>query len=116
MYLYGGDYKDIAAVIHNMVGSLTGMICDGAKPDCALKIYSGLETAIFSGRLAKNGQRVSKEKTEKYKIKSNTKFKTNIPLDLRIKYYLISYLRRTEREHKEVNFDDIVLNMMINKN
>lgn len=60
-YLYGGDYNDIAAVIHNMVGSLTGMICDGAKPDCALKIYSGLETAIFSSRLAMNGKRVSKD-------------------------------------------------------
>lgn len=60
-YLYDGDYNDIAAVIHNMVGSLTGMICDGAKPDCALKIYSGLETAIFSSRLAMKGKRVSKD-------------------------------------------------------
>lgn len=60
-YLYGGKKNDIAAVIHNMVGSLTGMICDGAKPDCALKIYSGLETAIFSSRLALRGERVSKD-------------------------------------------------------
>ena len=60
-YLYGGDYNDIAAVIHNMVGTLTGMICDGAKPDCALKIYSGLETAIFASRLAMKGKRVSKD-------------------------------------------------------
>lgn len=60
-YLYGGNYNDIAAVIHNMAGSLTGMICDGAKPDCALKIYSGLETAIFSARLALDGERVSKD-------------------------------------------------------
>lgn len=60
-YLYGGSKNDIAAVIHNMVGSLTGMICDGAKPDCALKIYSGLETAIFSSRLALRGERVSKD-------------------------------------------------------
>ena len=60
-YLYDGNYNDIAAVIHNMVGSLTGMICDGAKPDCALKIYSGLETAFFSARLALNGERVSKD-------------------------------------------------------
>ena len=60
-YLKGANYKDIAAVIHNMVGTLTGMICDGAKPDCALKIYSGLETAIFSSRLALRGERVSKD-------------------------------------------------------
>ena len=60
-YLYGGKKNDIAAVIHNMVGTLTGMICDGAKPDCALKIYSGLETAIFASRLALRGERVSKD-------------------------------------------------------
>ena len=60
-YLKGANYKDIASVIHNMVGTLSGMICDGAKPDCALKIYSGLETAIFSADLAIFGKRVSKD-------------------------------------------------------
>ena len=60
-YLKGGTYKEIAAVIHNMAGTLTGMICDGAKPDCALKIFSGLDTAMFSVRLALFGQRVSKD-------------------------------------------------------
>ncbi len=40
------------------------------------------------------------ETTEKYTIKPNTKFKTQIDLNLRIKYYLISYLRRMEREKK----------------
>lgn len=73
--------------------------------DLLSKEYSDI-TSLLSSNFDYN------EKTEKYKIKSNTKFKTNIPLDLRIKYYLISYLRRTEREHKEVNFDDIVLNIL----
>lgn len=48
--------------------------------------------------------------TEKYTIKPNTKFKTQIDLNLRIKYYLISYLRRMEREKKDAHFDDIILN------
>lgn len=50
------------------------------------------------------------ETTEKYTIKPNTKFKTQIDLNLRIKYYLISYLRRMEREKKDAHFDDIIIN------
>jgi hypothetical protein len=47
-------------------------------------------------------------KTEKYSIKKNTKFQTHIDEKLRIRYYLISYLRRMEREHKYPTFDDII--------
>lgn len=57
-YLLGGGYNEICYVIHNMVGTLTGLMCDGAKADCALKIYSGLETAIFAAELAIRGKRV----------------------------------------------------------
>jgi hypothetical protein len=46
--------------------------------------------------------------TEKYSIKKNTKFQTHIDIRLRIKYYLISFLRRMERENKNPSFDDIV--------
>jgi len=48
-------------------------------------------------------------KTEKYNIRENTKFQTHIPLHLRIRYYLISYLRRMERENREPAFDEIIL-------
>jgi len=47
--------------------------------------------------------------TEIFTIKKNTKFKTHVDVHLRIKYYLISYLRRMERENKKSSFDEIVL-------
>jgi DNA modification methylase len=47
--------------------------------------------------------------TDKYNIKKNTKFQTRIDLKLRIRYYLLSFLRRMEREKKVATFDEIVL-------
>lgn len=35
-----------------MVANLTGMICDGAKPSCALKVTSGVSTAVYSAMMA----------------------------------------------------------------
>jgi DNA modification methylase len=49
------------------------------------------------------------EMTEQFSIRKNTKFATHIDVRLRIKYYLISYLRRMERENKIPHFDEIVL-------
>ncbi|MCX8473751.1 MAG: DNA methyltransferase [Sediminibacterium sp.] len=49
------------------------------------------------------------EHTELFTIKKNTKFTTQIDIKLRIKYYLISYLRRMELEKKSPHFDEIVL-------
>ena len=51
-YLMGGDYSRICASVKNMVANLTGMICDGAKPSCSLKITSGVSTALLSSLLA----------------------------------------------------------------
>ncbi|MBB1125801.1 type I restriction enzyme HsdR N-terminal domain-containing protein [Thiospirillum jenense] len=47
--------------------------------------------------------------TERFTIKANKSFTTQIDLHLRVRYYLISYLRRLERENKIAIFDDIVL-------
>lgn len=47
--------------------------------------------------------------TEEFTIRKDTKFKTHLDVRLRIKYYLISYLRRMEREKKSPHFDEIVL-------
>ena len=49
------------------------------------------------------------EKTELYSIKKETKFRTHVDLRLRVRYYLISYLRRMTMLKKSVTFDDIVL-------
>ncbi len=49
------------------------------------------------------------DKTEVFALKKNTKFKSHIDVRLRIKYYLISFLRRMEREQKIPHFDEIIL-------
>ena len=58
-YLMGGDYARICSSVKNMVANLTGMICDGAKPSCALKISSGVSTALLSALLSMEGKCVS---------------------------------------------------------
>ena len=58
-YLMGGDYSRISASVKNMIANLTGMICDGAKPSCALKITSGVSTALLSALLAMEGKCVT---------------------------------------------------------
>lgn len=51
-FLMGGNYEEITYAIKNMIANISGMICDGAKPGCALKVTSGVATAIFSAYLA----------------------------------------------------------------
>ena len=57
--LMGGSYQQVCAAIKNMIANLTGMICDGAKPSCALKLTSGVSTAVLSAMLAMQGNCVS---------------------------------------------------------
>ena len=58
-YLMGGEYNDICFAVRNMIANLTGMICDGAKPSSALKISSGVSTALLSAVLAREGKHVT---------------------------------------------------------
>ena len=58
-YLMGGDYERVCYSVKNMIANLTGMICDGAKPSCSLKITSGVSTALLSALLAMEGKCVS---------------------------------------------------------
>ena len=58
-YLMGGDFEHICYAVKNMIANLTGMICDGAKPACSLKITSGVSTALLSALLAMEGKCVS---------------------------------------------------------
>ena len=58
-YLMGGAYEQVAAAVKNMIANLTGMICDGAKPSCAMKLTSGVSTAVLSAMMAMDGHCVT---------------------------------------------------------
>ena len=58
-YLMGGDYDRICHAVKNMIANLTGMLCDGAKPSCSLKICSGVSTALLSALLSMEGKHVT---------------------------------------------------------
>ena len=57
-YLMGGDYVQVCATIKNMAATLTGMICDGAKASCSLKVTSAVSTAVMSAMIAMEGHSV----------------------------------------------------------
>jgi L-cysteine desulfidase len=59
--LLGGDYGDIERCISNMVGNLIGLLCDGAKGSCALKIYSCVEAAAMGAKIALAGRSLPPE-------------------------------------------------------
>ena len=58
-YLLGGNYDQIVFAIKNMIANITGMICDGAKPSCSLKVATGVSTAVLSAMLAMENETVS---------------------------------------------------------
>lgn len=59
VYLMGGGYTQVQAAVKNMIANLAGMVCDGAKPSCSMKISSGVSTAMMSALLAMNGRCVT---------------------------------------------------------
>lgn len=58
-YLMGGGFEEIVSAVKNMIANLTGMICDGAKPSCAMKVASGVSTAVMSAMMAMEGHAVT---------------------------------------------------------
>lgn len=58
-YLMGGTYEKVAYSVKNMIANLAGMVCDGAKPSCALKVSSGVSTAVLSAMLAIQNKHVT---------------------------------------------------------
>lgn len=58
-YLMGGTYEQVAFSVKNMIANLVGMVCDGAKPSCALKVSSGVSTAVLSAMLAIQNKHVT---------------------------------------------------------
>lgn len=59
-YLLGGDRRAVEFAIQNMIGNVTGMLCDGAKADCALKICTCTGAAVQAALMALRGVRVQK--------------------------------------------------------
>ena len=54
-YLLGGKKAEIKAAVQNMMGNVTGMICDGAKSGCALKVATCTSAALQSAQMAVQG-------------------------------------------------------------
>jgi L-cysteine desulfidase len=55
VYLLGGGIEKMNKAINVMIANLTGIICDGAKMTCALKIYSCVQSADLAAKLAIKG-------------------------------------------------------------
>lgn len=51
-YLMGGSYETVCMAVKNQIASKTGMICDGAKPSCTLKMSSAVAGAFQSAMMA----------------------------------------------------------------
>ncbi|MDR3590287.1 MAG: L-serine ammonia-lyase, iron-sulfur-dependent, subunit alpha [Negativicutes bacterium] len=54
-FLLGGGIAEVKMAIQNMLGNVTGMLCDGAKPGCALKVATCTSAAMQSALLAARG-------------------------------------------------------------
>ncbi|MFH1981330.1 MAG: L-serine ammonia-lyase, iron-sulfur-dependent, subunit alpha [Pseudomonadota bacterium] len=55
----GIDMEKITFAMGNVIGDLSGLICDGAKPGCAMKTVSAVDTAMRSGFMAIAGYGLS---------------------------------------------------------
>jgi L-cysteine desulfidase len=53
--LLGGGMTEIDHTIRNMIGSIAGMVCDGAKTSCALKVATAVEAGINAALLGMKG-------------------------------------------------------------
>ena len=58
-WLMGGTYEQVCYAVQNMVANLTGMLCDGAKPSCAMKVTTGVSTAVLSAIMAMENRTVT---------------------------------------------------------
>lgn len=54
VYMFGGNKNQIGYAIKNMTGTVTGMICDGGKVECSLKVTTGTISALLCAKTALN--------------------------------------------------------------
>ncbi|CRK84384.1 serine dehydratase subunit alpha family protein [Neobacillus massiliamazoniensis] len=57
-YLLGGGLTEVEAAVQNTIGNVTGMICDGAKAGCAMKVSTCSNVAVQSALLAMNNKKI----------------------------------------------------------
>lgn len=57
--LLGGDFQKMEYAIKNMIGNTTGMLCDGAKEGCSLKVATTTSAAVQAALLANMGRSIS---------------------------------------------------------
>ena len=54
-FMLGGGEEEIAGACTNIFANITGMICDGAKESCSMKLSTSAEESIIAAYLALNG-------------------------------------------------------------
>ena len=54
-WLRGGDENQIATTVANTLGTVSGMVCDGAKPSCAAKIAAAVRVALMADEMSRHG-------------------------------------------------------------
>jgi L-cysteine desulfidase len=55
-WLHGGDFTDVAHALVNSLATVSGMICDGAKPSCAAKIAAAVDAGLLGWQMYRSGQ------------------------------------------------------------
>ena len=55
-YMLGADYDQISGILTNTLGTIGGMVCDGAKSSCAAKISAAVATALLSMEMSRKGR------------------------------------------------------------
>ncbi|MCG9730079.1 L-serine ammonia-lyase, iron-sulfur-dependent, subunit alpha [Shewanella sp. Isolate13] len=58
-YLLEGEIEQVSAAICSMIGDVSGVICDGAKTACAMKVSSSAGAAVKAALMAIDGIRVT---------------------------------------------------------
>ena len=54
-WLRGGNESQIAMTVANTLGTISGMVCDGAKPSCAAKIAAAVRVALMADEMSRHG-------------------------------------------------------------
>ena len=55
-WLHGGRFKEVAHTIVNALATVSGIVCDGAKPSCAAKIAMAVEAGMLGFYMYQKGQ------------------------------------------------------------